>query len=427
MKKIKKKQFSFGTKNVRNKIISSSLISTILLSFTGCENVDNKAEFLKDNGVEVTQLIDNSNQYDLYYVDTYDETLIEDANLKNLIMSTGMPPVTCSPEEFKNNSTYKNVTIDDVKSLIKNNKELEEYDKNVLLVGIDNLVKAGFNINTSVLYCNLEGLKVIHFDEVPEDFKGVSNGQFRADIKTMYIPTINFINKYGNGDIKQKDFILCHELLGHGSMGCHDEKDNLFVKYEKSICQLGKEITNFTIVGTFIEEGMADIIAINATGYTKYAGYPLNSYLVYDLMSVCGLSFNDVYNNDIRLIAHKLEEIGIKDSYDTLNNIDSYIYQFLYYAHEPYNDEMYMTAYIIKLYTAYINYLYTNSGKSIEDIEIIVNDSIDNYKKVYYIENHGDPAVAICDDINGIIYVRPSELKIKCKQYMNSLKNTRTK
>ena len=81
----------------------------------------------------------------------------------------------------------------------------------------------------------------------------------------------------------------------------------------------------------------------------------------------------------------------------------------------------------VKLYTAYINYLYTNSGKSIEDIEIIVNDSIDNYKKVYYIENHGDPAVAICDDINGMIYVRPSELKIKCKQYMNSLKNTRTK
>lgn len=112
-------------------------------------------------------------------------------------------------EEFKKyiDIDVKNPTFEDLKNAIRKNENIDDIYKEWLYTGIDNLESSRINMDLTILYYNLNRIKIIEvsLDEIKEDYPPAAVAYFNC------IDGIVGVNK----EIVNP-FEIYHEVLGHG-------------------------------------------------------------------------------------------------------------------------------------------------------------------------------------------------------------------
>lgn len=423
MKEIKKDNCRLKLNGLKAKILPALISSSMILSMSGCSTKKNTPKYLKENGFEVTQLNDLSKDYDLYLVDSVDINKVSDDRLKDNVNDFLMNYIQADPIEYFNYSSKKDANKEDIIRLIENNTYLKDEDKKVLSNATNKLDASDIKLNYHVLYDNLNGLKVDYFDEASENMRGSAYGWFSATDRTIHIPTEKYLREFNSNGLEHiKNFVLVHELLGHGSMTYVDHERKVCCSVSKQAYLLHDDGSNIMELGHFVEEGCADIIAINSVGKAE-AGYPLCDYFVKTLESSLDLSFNDIYHQGSKIIDKKFNDINIKNGYDVLCSYDNLVSVFLYTDHEMILEEESISMCFMNIYKAYISKLH-GEGLSNEEIMSKVKDMIYSYSELMTSNGYDGTILALQDFVHGCLYVSPDHLYNSCEMYLNTLSAT---
>lgn len=112
-------------------------------------------------------------------------------------------------EEFKKyiDIDVEDPTFEDLKNAVQKNENIDDRYKEWLYTGIDNLESSGINMDLTMLYYNLNRIKIIEvsLDEIREDYPPAAVAYFN------YIDGIVGVNKETTNP-----FEIYHEVLGHG-------------------------------------------------------------------------------------------------------------------------------------------------------------------------------------------------------------------
>lgn len=222
----------------------------------------------------------------------------------------------CTPIEFKEYVSDKEVTWDDLKLTIENTT-FDEYHKNLLLRAIDNLKKHNFNMDLSVINYNLKNINVIYKDL--NDNK-VSK-EFNCFNHTLTIEK----------DIKddKHDIVFLHEVLGHGMTDAYIEDKKVYCSIDKPTFIIGEnnKYSGYTLFGEAFTEAMAQIIAITALDKqlsTEYrSAYDLT---MVELLMLCKDNNCELYeyaNYGVEYLIDKIDKNGFEHSYDLIAQITS--------------------------------------------------------------------------------------------------------
>ena len=116
------------------KIVMKKKVAPILMA-----GVTGLATFSCSKKNNTYTLEQNSDEKNMYSVKSYNIDKLK--NTPYEIKKIGKTYDTiCTPIEFKNYTQEKNITWDDIKETVKNSK-FDEYHKNIILKGIQNLKK----------------------------------------------------------------------------------------------------------------------------------------------------------------------------------------------------------------------------------------------------------------------------------------------
>lgn len=303
---------------IKNKLISLSLATSILLSLSGCAKGNDKTiNGLSEIGIE-TSII--SNDYDIYKVTGANlDNKTKYGNVDFSFFSDTPFSVICTPSIFGDYVGKSNISYNDLKNTIKNNDNIPKDVKNIINEGIENLEKENFNMNYSVLDYNLERLTVEYVD--PQEINN-NAGIFDAYTSTAKI----------NKEIKDKLFfskeILIHEIIGHGSTRAYDKEKGIYCDVTVLYLNIDENgsISDAYNYGAFGVEGIADIITSIANKKkikTNDAGYTTNVYELSTLCSSVGITVEDYANNGIEYLTNKMLEQGIDNPYQIITSLDN--------------------------------------------------------------------------------------------------------
>lgn len=325
---------------VKNKLVPFALIGTLLLS--GCTTTpkpttEQKTEneyysttekelssieaHFSSAGIELEDVSDLNDFYCITSVskegpskyNNYDFSDLRDIGYKEL----------CTPATFRNyiDLDKKEITFDDLREVTRENENITGELEKIIIEGLDNLEKSGFNMDYSVLYYNLKKMTIEYVDE--EETFG-NSGIFYFETATVKI----------NDNLKGKmtDYskgVLLHEIIGHGSTKAYIEDKEILCTCDKHYMDLDENgaIIDFWDFGRFADEAIAQIIESKTMGGPlTEKDDPTYSSLVYGLSLFCStldISVEDFANYGIDLIVDKMKENGIENPYQYICYLDN--------------------------------------------------------------------------------------------------------
>lgn len=161
----------------------------------------------------------------------------------------------CVPATFKNYIDEKNITWEDLK-LTVNNSKFDEYHKQLLLRGINNLQKNNFNIDLSAINYNIKNINIEYVDEYHD--KNVL-GEFSCfEHKIRLLKNINNQKKY--------EIVFLHEMLGHGMTDAYIEDSKVYCSIDTPtyVIDENDKYIGYSLYGEGFTESTAQIIALKA-------------------------------------------------------------------------------------------------------------------------------------------------------------------
>lgn len=352
-----------------------------VLSFTGCgtsnsTKKDKLIEKARKYGIEMTQVDNNLFSFDdkLYRFDKFSSVSAfgEEYEIKKY----------CTPEEFEKIVGEENVSWNDIRETIKNRNFEKEMEK-VLLDGVNNLEKKIPNVNLSVLNYNLKNLTLVdsNGDNFIMDESLTIKGQFDCVSCSMYL----------SSDIKKnsKEYrdVITHEILGHGFTIAHTELNggadccNLryYANTSKSNNDLDSLINNYNQVGMFLDEGVAEMLKVLATGekiteVNRENDGPYDVYMfeLQLILSTTNTSLTEFINNGVEYTINKMYESGCPYPIDYLYNLEN---KAISYLNNYTFDENNMLEDIVVYYLATI--VLNKEEQTPEELKKYAYDSID--------------------------------------------------
>ena len=300
------------------------LVPTVLASsilFTGCgtnANADNKNISISD-AKEIGLELDNT-EYMLSggKINFINEAPIISEELEGIntnIESDCSYKKVCSVEEFGKYVGEENTTWEDINNTL-DNIEIDETIKEILRKGIRNLEKKKFNMNLDVLNYNLKRLNV-EFGDYGEILKG----QYQQTTgKILVNNSIVNTDKY--------EFIIMHEILGHGMTMAYTDKDGGIATSPELDFALvdNKDILFVSALGGAFKEAIAQIITSKAcnkkytTDDTHYVVYV--QYLELLLKSL-DIRDYEYASKGTKYLVNQMKKNGIEDAIDYIHDIDS--------------------------------------------------------------------------------------------------------
>ena len=301
----------------KNELISLTVASSMLLTMSGCATgADKTAEGLSKIGIEVTCANEENDFYKITKIDLAEEKTY--ANIDFSSFEDQPVSVTCTPGNFDDYIGNSNVSFDDLRETIKNNKNIPDDVSVILNEGIDNLESANFNMNYSALQYNLSRLKIEELTD--ETLIEYAAGTFDPITGVMEL----------NTSLKDKtDYksTVIHEIIGHGSTMAYDKESGVYC----NVCVDYLKIEGNGVIlgayeyGFFGIEAIADTItsiALNQKINMDISGYPTQ---IYDLTTLCssvGVSIEDYANYGVEYLTEKMSEHGIDNPYEIITSLD---------------------------------------------------------------------------------------------------------
>ncbi len=287
-----------------------------------------------------------------------------------------------------------NVTWDDIREVINNNKYLPEDVKNALNTGIDCLIKYGIEYDLTALYLNLQDLDIEVADIESANINSMVSGQFESENHHVVINSNAYTRKEEFRELYESAIRsgisldpedICHiyktyfhEIFGHGSMGYFKKGDFINIEADNysyivkvdSIINANKEFIAYrTTLGDSLQEYLSDKIAYYASNKidefsTGYEGFAI----LYDILAnSLDVSFKDLINNGEEALLEK-----VRDPKD--GRAETYVYEIIHMLDRMKDDVQFgIESKTEKPYSEYINELI----KRIVEIKIIKGEEKD--------------------------------------------------
>lgn len=316
------------------KVIPLALATSIMLSTVSCK--DNKKTYDVDQekvyevntlpndftfeGMQLDPFYNNGNSFIIKSLDK--DTLDYD---KVSVPSEFLPLFSYNhyivPSQAADYLVKKNVTKEDVIKLI-NDKQFDEFTKETLIDGLNNLDSKLIKINYDILYYNLYNLSIEYYEDLDLPDKSVNEGaRFVPENHKLYLS-----NNYNNEDIYK--MVLCHEILGHASTTVYIDEFNLYCTPRIPVVifdELGN-VEQVTYFGSSLDEGFTEIIASIASNKKidcYKSGYGLQAYSFISYISMLGISLNDFAKGGVELVKNVSDEIDKDFTVNFINTLDA--------------------------------------------------------------------------------------------------------
>ena len=303
LKKIKRALFNTNINIAPLIRTASGLVSiAVALSMCGCNQIEDKNNVSKTESTVIVETQDK-NQEIYNYFKRYDMDVINkeyDGNdyifVSDFINSNNKHQITLhSFDDFrKYNNIDSKPTWGDVITAFKNNENIDNEQKNIILKGIDNLKNCEEikDIDLSVLYVNAKRMK----------FKYLSSEEMittvNRDSVYAYFDTVSGV-VHLQKDKPLETFEFIHEVLGHGALAYREETENSLIVFDCTNYLMLPSDNKYTgySVGTMVSEGGANMIAHLATNdYNVSNFYELYEEELRVIADLCNVSIGELLN-----------------------------------------------------------------------------------------------------------------------------------
>lgn len=231
--------------------------------------------------------------------------------------------VKCNLAEYSEMTGNETVTYEDLKQIVLNNSNLNEYIKQVLITGLDNLSTASLDIDLSALKYNLTNLKVKFVNNKNSNLIG------RFDIYSGVVVLDDSLKD--NDEYFTKT--LLHEVIGHGLVNAYRE-----INGKKVLCTNREMFVhidyvpfedrdrNIYGVGDSFDEGFAELITSFALGEkidcnNKKWTYSAQTYQLLVNLEIAKMSLSEYANTGLYGL---LENLGNNGYGELINRISGY-------------------------------------------------------------------------------------------------------
>lgn len=264
-------------------------------------NINNPAYTLEQNDIAPY----------LYSVKTYDAIKAKNQpyEMKKVKKSYD---IKCVPAEFKEYIDEKDITWDDLKNTVVNSK-FDEYHKQLLLRGINNLQKNNFNIDLSIINYNLKNIEIEYVDSFEKDVLGVFDC---FEHKISLLKNIDNKKKYEN--------VFLHEMLGHGMTDAYIEESKVLCTIDTPtyVIDENNKYVGYSFCGNAFTEAMAQIICLTALDkdlcQEYMSGYDLN---IVELLMLCkdnNCELDEYANFGVNSLVKKMKQNKVDNPYDII-------------------------------------------------------------------------------------------------------------
>ena len=402
---------------LKNRLIPLTLAYVLLSSIPGCSTNNDTTKLidsLQDCGITLSDgLFANDGLYVINGLDYSNDKII------NYVGSVGdfSYKKICTPGEFSQTMGLGNITWDDIKNVIINSDLINDNLETILLEGVTNLEKNGFDMDLSVLYYNLTNLKFIDFCS-DEEING----------------NLGLFDHYNHGVTINKTceldkLVIIHEILGHGMINAYCKENEILCGISQGYFVFDEEsnLVGSGNLGHSAMEAIADIITHYATGENLSAENANYTADVYSLNTLCGLadiSFVDFANNGINYLMKYMKENGIEDPQYVLMVLDSKIRATFLDSVDGFDFSL--NDLLVECYRQKIDKMLAD-GASLDDTTKIVADILtESEKGLETVSLYGDNILGhICTD--GAIIVIPDEIKSEVNKNYINLQNSNVK
>jgi len=304
LKKIKKMLLSMDFEIIPLTRTTSGLLSVALaLSMCGCTQIKNTTD---TSNVETSTIdIVQDKQQQIYnYFKSYNMDVIDkeyDGNdyifVNSFINNEGKYQITL--QNYEDFRKFNNINFipswDDVIKEFKNNENIDDSKKEIILDGINNLRnnKKLEGLDLSVLYVNAKRMNFTYISS--EEMINVTNrdsvyAYFDTTSGTVYLPSDKPLEKF--------EFI--HEVLGHGALAYREETKNSLVVFDCTnyiMLPTDNRYTGYSM-GIMVSEGGANMIAHLATNdYSVSTFYELYEEELRVIAKLCNVSLGQLFNH----------------------------------------------------------------------------------------------------------------------------------
>ena len=297
------------------KYISKRLLPTLVAGITalstyGCSTKPQKID--QKNIPNTSSLEQYEDMPYLYSIKSYDSEKSKGTpyEMKRIQKSYN---TKCTPKEFEKYINEKNITWSDIKNTV-NNSTFDDFHKNMLLKGINNLEKNNFKMNLSVLNYNLKNINI----EYVEDYqKQDILGEFNCfEHKITLLKNIDNEKKY--------EEVFLHEILGHGMTDAYIDEEKIYCSIDTPtyVTDLNNNFIGYSLYGEAFTEATAQAIAIIALDKQLSQEY-LSGYdiIVTELLMICkdnNCEISEYAENGVNYLIKKMKKNKIDDPYNLL-------------------------------------------------------------------------------------------------------------
>ena len=302
------------------KYITKRAIPTMLATVTALNTYSCSAKQKNNENTEKTNIIKTDSctleQYNdfpnLYKIQSYDYEKAKGTPYEMKGMDKSFD-VKCTPKEFEKYTKETNITWSDLKNTV-NKSKFDDYHKNILLNGINNLEKNNFNINLSAINYNIKNIDIEFVDNYNDQDLLGEFSCFEHKIKLSK-------NIY---DQKKYEVVFLHEMLGHGMTDAYIDETKIYCSIDTPtyVTNQNNEIIGYSLYGEAFTESTAQIIAITALDkqlVPEYAcGYDLN---MAELLMICkdnNCEISEYANNGVNYLTTKMKQNKIDNPYDLI-------------------------------------------------------------------------------------------------------------
>lgn len=303
LKKIKEKLYNMNFDINPLVRTTSGLLSIVLvLSMCGCTQTNNMNNV---GGVESSKVVEvkDKNQEIYDYFKSYNMEVVNkeyDGNdyifVNDFINSNGKNQITL--QNYDDFRKFKNIdfipTWDDIIEIFKNNENIDEDKKTIILDGINNMKNSEElkDMDLSVLYINAKRMKFKYLST--EEMINTVN----KDSVYAYFDTVSGI-VYLPNDKPLEEFEFIHEVLGHGTLAYREETENSLIVFDCTnylMLPTDNKYTGYS-VGIMVSEGGANMIAHLATNnYNVSSFYELYEEELRVIADLCNVSIGQLFN-----------------------------------------------------------------------------------------------------------------------------------
>ncbi len=308
---------------------TSGLLSIILaLSMCGCNeiNSDNQSN---NESIESIERQDKSEEIYNYFKNYNMEVIDKEYDnndyifVEDFVNSNNKHQITIpNHDEFRK---FKNIdfipTWDDIIKTFKNNENIDNDKKDIILDCINNMRNSEElkNIDLSVLYANAKRMKFQYLSS--EEMINTMN----KDSVYAYFDTVSGV-VYLPSDKPLEKFEFIHEVLGHGTLSYREETENSLIVFDCTNYLMLPTDNNYMgySVGIMVSEGGANMIAHLATNdYSVSSFYELYEEELRVIAELCNVSIGELFNHKGISLYDLMYKNGINTPVEYIFKMDS--------------------------------------------------------------------------------------------------------